>query len=160
MKKKLSFILVFALLLGLCACGGGSASESLEAMKLSDEPYVYPVLPGTAEWESFPDSAARRRACYVDRETAEGLSTRALLITVMDYPFFGDFDTFNDPMARLITFVDEFPPMTVLSERTDAIEVVRAYTEEVEQYDESGKLNLDWYDSRTILSLLEYLKEE
>lgn len=147
MKKKLSiFILALLLLLSVFGCGNDNI--------LSDIPYSYPILPGTAEWDAMSPHA-RRESCYVDRNTAEGLSTSALLITVLDYPFFGDIDAFNDPKAKLLEFAESFPPLIVLCEREDAVEVVEEYISEVEKYDETGTLNLNWYNSRTILQLLE-----
>jgi len=150
--KAYSFAIA-AVMLFVLLCGCDSKPQTSDYY-LSDIPYTYPVLPGSAEWEGMTPSM-RREACYVDRETSEQLSTEALLETILNYPFFGDFDAFNDPHTRLLEFAHEFPPLTVLLGREDAVEVVETYISNVEKYNANGEINLDWYDSRTILHLIE-----
>lgn len=60
-----------------------------------DTPYEYPYVPGTQEWIGLGNTLARRRACQVPDEILQHMTTDALLLTVLDYPFLNDIYAFN-----------------------------------------------------------------
>ena len=62
---------------------------ALSVVPMNDTPHEYSVLPGTDAWiEMSPEE--RRTATYVDQAEAENMTTRALLITTLGYPFLID----------------------------------------------------------------------
>lgn len=74
----IALVLVFTALLPVGA---------LSVVPMNDTPHEYSVLPGTDAWiEMSPEE--RRTATYVDQAEAENMTTRALLITTLGYPFF------------------------------------------------------------------------
>ena len=60
-----------------------------------DTPYEYPYVPGTQEWIDMSGTIARRRASQVPDEILEHMTTDALLLTVLDYPFLVDIYAFD-----------------------------------------------------------------
>lgn len=60
-----------------------------------DTPYEYPYVPGTQEWIDLGSTSARRQASQVPDEVLEHMTTDALLLTVLDYPFLSDMYAFN-----------------------------------------------------------------
>ena len=60
-----------------------------------DIPYEYPYQPGTQDWIDLGSTIARRKASQVPEEVLEHMTTDALLLTVLDYPFMNDIYAFN-----------------------------------------------------------------
>ena len=56
--------------------------------QIIDEPYDFPIKPGTPEWGNFASYEDRRQALQVPDDILKRLSTRALVETCLDYPFF------------------------------------------------------------------------
>ena len=51
-----------------------------------NEPYVYPILPGTKEWESFKSKSEMMDACQIPSEIVVAMSTKALTLSVINHP--------------------------------------------------------------------------
>lgn len=89
-----------------------------EPMQMIDEPHVYELLPGMAEWK-FASLSKRRAACYISREEAEHMTTDALLETVLNYPFMVDMYAFNSLEYGVKVVCQRFPALDVLLRRQD-----------------------------------------
>lgn len=120
----IALVLVFTALLPV-----GASS----VVPMNDTPHEYSVLPGTDAWVEM-STAERRSATYVDQAEAENMTTRALLITTLGYPFLIDMycigssaDCFlpgstASALSNGIEIVAEtFPPLKELLQRTDAV---------------------------------------
>ena len=89
------------------------------------EPYEYPVLPGTEEWEALPDNlAAKVNACAVPLDTLEHMTTGALLETVLTYPLLDNIFAFNTVEQGIESVSSYFHGINVLREREDAPQAV------------------------------------
>lgn len=51
-----------------------------------DQPYNFPVKPGSTKWQSFKSVEEMYRACQVPNDTLNVLTTKALLETCLNYP--------------------------------------------------------------------------
>ena len=89
------------------------------------EPYEYPILPGTAEWEALPNNlAAKVNACAVPLDTLEHMTTGALLETVLTYPLLDNIFAFNTIEQGIESVSGYFHGINVLREREDAPQAV------------------------------------
>ena len=89
------------------------------------EPYEYPILPGTAEWEALPNNlAAKVNACAVPLDTLEHMTTGALLETVLTYPLLDNIFAFNTIEQGIESVSSYFHGINVLREREDAPQAV------------------------------------
>lgn len=118
---------------------------ALSVVPMNDTPHEYSVLPGTDAWiEMSPEE--RRTATYVDQAEAENMTTRALLITTLGYPFLIDMycigyssDFFlpgntASALSNGIEIVAEtFPPLKELLKRTDAVAEIDSLLEVIDE---------------------------
>ena len=84
---------------------GASAAkgQGVTAAEKSDKPagaasgmdQIYPIRPGTPEWEAFTSHEAMVRACQIPEGLLENLTTEKLIDAVLDYPLLGDMRLFN-----------------------------------------------------------------
>lgn len=126
--KKRKTILLSGAALCLCICAlvfflGGRSGQV-------DQPYQYPVVPGSEEWKALPDLPAKIAACDVDRELLESMTTPALLQTVLDYPLLVNIGAFNTTEIGIAAVSSYFPGIEILAGREDALEVIRGYKPE------------------------------
>lgn len=127
---------------------------SCQTKTLSDQPHVYEVLPGSDEWNEMTPSE-RRASCAVSQSEVEGMTTAALLTTVLDYPYLIDMFAFNSLQAGIDAVSAQFPGLPELLDRNDARRVLKEYME-TSPYDEED-YDLKWQYART---LAEYLDGE
>ncbi len=126
--KKRKAILFSGAAVCLCICAlvfflGGRSGQNGQI----DQPYRYPVVPGSEEWKALPDLPAKIAACEVDRELLESMTTSALLQTVLDYPLLVNIGAFNTTEIGVGAVSLYFPGIEILAGREDALEVIRAY---------------------------------
>ena len=62
---------------------------------LSAQAHIYEIVPDTEEWNSLPDTLARRKATQVSKSEVENITAHALIKTIITYPFFTDVYAFN-----------------------------------------------------------------
>ncbi|MBQ9468506.1 MAG: hypothetical protein IJU52_05835 [Clostridia bacterium] len=119
----------------------------------TDEPYVYPVTPGSDEWKAL-SLPSRREVCRVSRPILESMTTNALIVTVVTYPFFVDVyvTATGSTEAGLEAIGRYFDGVTVLSERQDAEACLRKYIESRESQTEDGSFSLYSEFAKTLLA--------
>lgn len=100
--------------------------DDIFAPQIITDPYEYPIEPGSDEWSRLTIEE-KRQLTYVDRETAEIMTTNALLITTLNYPFIIDIHAFSDIKEGIEIVKDRFPPLDVLISRGDASTVIAEY---------------------------------
>lgn len=119
----------------------------------TDEPYVYPVTPGSDEWKAL-SLPSRREVCRVSRPILESMTTNALIVTVVTYPFFVDVyvTATGSTEAGLEAIGRYFDGVTVLSERQDAEACLRQFIDTEESGTENGDCNRYAEFAKTLLA--------
>ena len=95
-----------------------------------DTPYEYPILPGTQAWLDLGDVIARRSACQVPTEILERMTTDALLLTVLDYPFLHDIYAFNTMQMGYEAVRNHCNSLREFENRPDYLDVLSRYCQE------------------------------
>lgn len=94
---------------------------------LYTEPYIYPVLPGSEEWENFTDVEQKRSAVNVGEEVLNMMTTEALVETVITYPFFIDIYAYNSIEEGICHLGTYFKGVDILLNRSDAVDELLSY---------------------------------
>ncbi|MBQ4577573.1 MAG: hypothetical protein IJA84_00795 [Clostridia bacterium] len=88
----------------------------------SDKAFVYPDI------KAFNSTTAKKRACHVSAEEAENMTTRALVETVVTYPYLVDMYAFDSPDLWFSGAKNNLPMLKELCGRPDAAEVLREFS--------------------------------
>ena len=112
-KKIIPLLFLLAVTVALCASA---------ATWKSDKAFVYPDI------TAFNSTTAKKRACYVSAQEAENMTTRALVETVVTYPYLVDIYAFNSPDLWFHGAKDRLPMLKELCGRPDAVETLRAFS--------------------------------
>ena len=134
MKYKMSFLPLLMFVFTTALVLGLTIKADHDKANLADTAYIYPVLPGTEEWINIGPEG-RRKSCYLSAKEVEHMTTRALVETVVTYPFIVDINAFSnwqDPIhpnwnGVKIVAGERFPPLAVLMQRPDAVSALREY---------------------------------
>jgi hypothetical protein len=86
----------------------------------SNTPYSYPVKPGTPAWNNLPSTEARVQASQIPADVLKNLSTEALGITCLNYPFMLDVFATQDLQAGFNGLQKSFNGFRELLARKDA----------------------------------------
>ena len=94
-----------------------------------NEPYVYPILPGTKEWESFKSKSEMMNACQIPSEIIDSMSTEALTLSVINHPLLDtDVLSYDNYTQGFDSFVSDFDAAKALLEREDfAVNLAKIY---------------------------------
>ncbi len=84
-----------------------------------DEPYQFPIVPGSPVWETFTTHQDMLDATQVPDNVLESLSTTALIRTVMDYPLLGDMYLYNTVQQGFDATTRQFHALQALIARDD-----------------------------------------
>lgn len=125
-KKIIPLLFLLAVTVVLCASA---------ATWKSDVAFVYPDI------TTFNSSTAGKRACRVPEEVAKNMTTRALVETVMNYPYLVDMYAF-DSTDLWFRGVRNLPMMAELCARPDCLAVLRAEALKAENDDLGYYINL------------------
>ena len=91
-----------------------------------DEPYEYPIQPGTDEWFAIESHADKVEMLQIPQEVLENMTTRALVESVVNYPYFPDMDTFSTPEQGYRAVRDGFNGLQELEARPDGMACLQA----------------------------------
>lgn len=98
----------------------GSDESQEKGMQYIDEPYIYPILPGTDEWKQLTVEE-RFKACEVDEELLEKMSTKALVETVCTHPFLSSARAFGS-FKSVLQVLSANKYVKILEARKDKME--------------------------------------
>lgn len=115
-KKVVPLLLLMVMTVVLCCFASGWKSDTA---------HVYPDI------KTFNSSAAGKQACYVSAEEAENMTTRALVETVLTYPYLADMHAFDLPDLWFRGAKDSLPMLKELCSREDALTVLHKQAENV-----------------------------
>ena len=91
------------------------------------EPYAYPRVPGTPEWEQTTTRERRTLSRPPGNEVLARMSSPALAQTGLDYPYLIDAYAFPLPFEQLL----RSPGVALPLDRPDAAQVLRALKQEL-----------------------------
>jgi len=104
-------VLAVLLLVGLLFYGGETSTSDV---------YDYPIKPGTNEWKALGSHEEMLRACQIPEGLLHGMSTAALVETVLSYPLIGDWLFYNTPEMGIERVREQFNGLSELLSRNDA----------------------------------------
>ena len=136
--KKLWVLALCTLVLGTLSVSTLLLTDGADQGKTGiDQPYEFPVLPGTDDWKELKNAEEKRAACAVPRETLEQMSTAALVETVCRYPLFSDVYAYGNARLGLKAVSGYFAGIDVLKSRSDALACLQAFAAEETERTES-----------------------
>ncbi|WP_418928952.1 hypothetical protein [Clostridium fessum] len=94
-----------------------------------DEPYEYPIKPGTEEWFAIESHSEKVKMLQIPQETLEKMTTQALAESVANYPYLGDMLAFSTSEKGYETVRDGFNGLQELENRPDGISALSEYYE-------------------------------
>lgn len=93
-----------------------------------DTPYIYPVVPGTDEWNALDSQDEKVAVCQIPADILSKLTTEALVETVLDYPLMCNISAYNSFLSGYEAVKAQFNGLQELSTRSDAEEVLSNLT--------------------------------
>jgi len=97
----------------------------------SDIPYDFPVKPGTEQWAKLSSSRERDEACVIPDEVLKSLSTKALLITCLNYPRLADVFCADNLQKGFEFYSKHFDGLYELLNRSDLNRVLLDFYSEI-----------------------------
>ena len=89
-----------------------------------DKPYDFPVKPGSEQWAKLNSSKQMDEVCVIPDQELSTLSTKALLITCLNYPRIIDFFLANNLQSGFDLCSTRFNGLTELLKRSDISQVL------------------------------------
>ena len=132
-RKAILLLLIMIALVSIFPAQASAAGTGGESRQLVDVAYDYPIVPGTAQWNSFTSRDERVAACHVDAELLESMTTRALVETVLTYPMLIDMYAFNTLQEGIAQVSKDFAGISILKERSDAVSCLEQYLASAKQ---------------------------
>ena len=107
---------------------------------IQQEPYDFPIKPGSDEWRKFQSGMEMVQACQLPQDIMRKLSTEALARTCLSYPLIGNIYAYEDLQTGLRRIIAEFNGLQELLLRDDAgSELMKFYSEM-----KPSNLNQNW----------------
>lgn len=128
MKKFAKFSIVF---LGIFVVFSGlifvSATNDEPQAYTINEPYEYPIVPGTPEWAEMYSYRQMVEACEIPEEILHNMTTEALVESVITYPLSTKLYEYNDVQTGYDAWVNQFNGLQELERRSDALDCLTTY---------------------------------
>jgi len=96
----------------------------LTAAQEIDKPYDFPVKPGTKQWAELTTSKQMDEVCVIPDYLLDAISTKALLITCLNYPRILDFFLFDNMQSGFNICSNRFNGLTELLNRSDLSQIL------------------------------------
>lgn len=90
-----------------------------------ETPYIYPIVPGTSDWNAFNTHTQKIEACQIPENLLHHMTTQALLETVLDYPLLSDMLVYNTPYEGFDAVCNSFNGLSELTTREDAQQAIQ-----------------------------------
>ena len=100
--------------------------------QLSDEPYTFPIRPGSKQWAELTTSKQMDEVCVVPDEIIKTLSTKGLLLTCLDYPRISDVFCSNSLQSGFEFYINHFNGLKELYNRDDVHITILEYYPEID----------------------------
>jgi len=143
-RSRLLSLLILLLIIHFVLPIGAYAQNTPYSGYESDEPYIFPIRPGTDEWNALPQNLdAKIAATQVPEEMLATLSTLALVNTVLDYPLLVNLSAFATPEEGFKSILSYSNCLQALAQRPDAVQVLNIIIEEI---DNSGIISGEYIE--------------
>ncbi len=119
-----------------------------------DTPYSYPIVPGTAEWNSLTSLKEKIEVCSVDEELMKSMTTPALLETVINYPLLINMYAFNSIEQGYASVSEYFKGIDILLAREDALVCIQSALQATTYSEDDTAAILKKGDLETLARLL------
>lgn len=104
-------------------------SLKADKSKVVNESYIYPIIPGTPEWEQLDSKDKMMAACQIPSSIIDSMSTKALTLSFINHPLLAtNVISYDDYKQGFDTFVADFDGAKELLKRADfAINLAKIY---------------------------------
>ncbi len=92
----------------------------MAAAQQINEPFNFPVKPGTKEWAVLKTERDRFNAMQIPGDLLSNMTTHALVGSCLNFPAFGYITAYDNIQAGYIVLASKFNGLTELSKRNDA----------------------------------------
>lgn len=124
MKKVILFVILLALLF---ATGAGRIQAD------TDYSFEYSITSSDEEWKDFKTKADMLKAIKIPDEELKKMPTKELISAVFCFPFLVDIHLYDSYDLAIKAFEDECDAYRELMSRTDAIEELSNYVDQVDK---------------------------
>lgn len=134
MKKMLRTIAIAAFLL-LFVCVFPASAQNADNAYPINTPYQYPITSDSEEWFATNSHADRVGYCQIPEDILHGMSTKALVETVADYPLLVDILLLSSAELGYQCVLDSFNGVRELEKRPDAWQELVSFIRQLDQED-------------------------
>lgn len=132
MKQKIPLKRFLCLLIALfliAVIPGGSLMVSADgettiALQKDPTPYQFQIKPGSPEWNGFTSKQEKLDVCQIPEQKLKGMTTEALLSTVLAYPLITDYFAFDTPDLACNVMSNDFNGFNELFSRSDVTQAL------------------------------------
>lgn len=132
MKKVKRVLTVVLTIVVLFACSVGSSAYEFPVDKVGytiDEPYDYPIKPGTDEWFKIEDHVEKREMLQIPQDVLEKMTTESLVESIANYPYLLDMLAFSTQKLGYEAVRNGFNGLQELERRPDGMSCLAKYYE-------------------------------
>lgn len=120
MKKKIQLAKrIFAAIMAFALSSVLFVTPVYAANDLINEPYEYPVMPGTSEWAEFQSFSEMIEACQIPDSKVQSMTTEALVQSILNHPLWGIYFSY-EPNSVYDIYKGMINALTELESREDA----------------------------------------
>lgn len=120
MKKKIQLAKrIFAAIMAFALSSVLFATPVYAANDLINEPYEYPVMPGTSEWAEFQSFGEMIEACQIPDSKVQSMTTEALVQSILNHPLWGIYFSY-EPNSVYDIYKGMINALAELESREDA----------------------------------------
>lgn len=105
--------------------------------------YIYPIRPGTLQWDSLTSSDEKLKACQIPDSILSDISTEGLIQSWLDFPLVNEILLANSLQEGVEFFIVNFSGLKELCKRKDAGEKL------YERYQKMNPLCITWLTNDT-----------
>lgn len=146
-KIVISAIIVSSLILSL------SGYAFVAGEQMNDNAHTYPVAPGSQEWKEMT-LEERLASCAVSQAEVKGMTTSALVETVLNYPYLLNIYAYNSINEGIQMVSSYFPGLPELVSRSDGVEALQAYCNQKAQMQSDNNSDLDVYNAEILIKAI------
>ena len=154
-KKVTCLLLILVLLISMPAFALGSSTN----LTLSNVPHMYDIKPGTSEWVNMTVDE-RLASCKVSKEEVDGMTTAALIETIVNYPYMINIYAYDSIEKGISMVSNHFPGLAELLSRSDAAVELNKYLITTASKAETDNPGITYDYASTLLCVLEGFSSE
>lgn len=130
--KKISLKLLVICTVIICLLGAFIFFKNETEQYSVTEAYIYPILPGSDEWNEFASLEERVAACQIPEDILYEMTTEALVESVVSCPIISFMFAHNTVEFGFNQVKGYYNGLAELCEREDALEELKIYAKEVD----------------------------